>query len=106
MKKVKDLTNEQLKGAVLAIIANYELAFGEIDSDYDLFVEVLEYDEKQVVFHYAYEYNTIGESGNQGFNVKLTKKKLVLNDKEDLKDLIYQVEDVIKSIISNPVIHA
>lgn len=104
--KVKDMNKDQLTGAVRMVIANYELAFGDIDTDYELFTEVVEIGtEKIVLFHFVYEYNSVGESGTIPANAKFTRKKLVLDPNETLKDLLWETEHILKQIINNPIIH-
>ncbi len=98
MKKLNQLSEERLTGAVYAIIANYEMAFNDIDKDKRLYVSVENYDKHYtIIFHYVSEYKSIGDTGDS-YNESWSRKKLVMDKEDTLVDLFLDCEKVIREV--------
>lgn len=105
--KIREFTTEQLAGAAKYILSRYDKDFG-IDKDYNIAINVhdIDWNHYKVVLHYVQEYNSIGESGTQGYTEQWKTKSFVLDKSFDCFYLKQDMYVAIEQIIRNPVIHA
>ena len=105
--KIRDFTSEQLAGAAKYILHRYDSLFG-LDKDYNIAINVhdVDWNNYKVVIHYVQEYNSIGESGTQGYTEQWKTKTFVLDKSSDVNHLELDMYEAIENIVRNPVIHA